>query len=271
MRINHNIAALNTHRQLLKADLQLTKSLEKLSSGYQINRAADDAAGLSISQRLRAQIAGLKVASKNADQAKNLIQTAEGALNEIHGMLTRMRELAVQSASDSVDTSNREALDAEFANLATEIDRISDSLEYNGITLLDGNFTGTFQIGPNGDPDNTIEIVIAGVKTENLAIDDDDLLSRINAVTAITSIDLAIDAVSETRSDIGAIQNRLAYTVTSVDIAAENLQASESSIRDLDISDEITEFTRSQIMSQAATAILAQANAVPQNVLALFR
>jgi flagellin len=271
MRINNNIAAMNTHRQLQIADKQLTASLEKLSSGYQINRAADDAAGLSISQRLRAQIAGLKMSSKNADQAKNLIQTAEGALNEIHAMLTRMRELAVQSASDSVDASNRAALNAEFQNLGTEIDRISDSLEYNGITLLDGTFSGTFQIGPNGETDNTITFSISSVKTGELAIDDDDLTSRTNAVTAITAIDSAIDSVSDTRSNIGAIQNRLAYTVTSVDISAENLQSSESAIRDLDISEEISEFTRSQIMSQAATAVLAQANAVPQNVLALFR
>ena len=271
LRINTNIGAMNTHRQLMITDRALTSSLEKLSSGFRINRAADDTAGLAISQRLRAQISGLQMASKNADQAKNLIQTAEGALNEIHGMLNRMRELAVQSASDTVDTTNRTSLDAEFQQLATEIDRITDALEYNNQTLLDGTYTGTFQVGSNGEADNTLSFTLASVDADALGLTDVDLTTLANATNAMNNLDTAIDTVSDVRGEIGAIQNRLAYTVTSVDIAAENLSASESAIRDLDISEEISEFTRTQIMTQAATAVLAQANAVPQNVLALFR
>ena len=271
LRINTNIGAMNTHRQLIITDKALTSSLEKLSSGYRINRAADDTAGLAISQRLRAQIGGLKMASKNADQAKNLIQTAEGALNEIHAMLDRMRELAVQSASDTVDITNRAAIDAEFQQLATEITRITDSSEYNNQTLLDGTFTGTFQVGANGDADNTLTFTLNAADSGTLGLTLVDLTSLANATNAINALDTAIDTISEARGEIGAVQNRLAYTVASIDIAAENLSASESAIRDLDISEEISEFTRTQIMTQAATAVLAQANAVPQNVLALFR
>ena len=286
LRINTNIGAMNTHRQLSMTDKQLSTSLEKLSSGYRINRAADDTAGLAISQRLRAQITGLQMASNNADIATKLIQTAEGALNEIHSMLNRMRELAVQASSDTVEVTNRASVNAEFQQLSTEIDRITDSLEYNNQTLLNGTFTGTFQIGANGETDNTISFTLSQMDSSALGLstrvaDPDtgvetktsiaETTSRASAVAAIDLLDTAIDSVSETRGNIGAVQNRLDYTITSVEIAAENLAASESAIRDLDISRQISEFTRTQIMTQAATAVLAQANAVPQNVLALFR
>ena len=275
LRINHNISAMNTHRQLLNTDRMLSGSLEKLSSGLRINRAADDSAGLAISQRLRSQVDGLKMASQNAEQAKNMVQTSEGFLGEIHNMLGRMRVLAVQAASDTVGSSDRTSLQAEFALLRDEIDRIAAAAEYNGEKLLDGNFAGQFQIGANEGVNDKIDITIGSVSSVDLAIDAtvagtkiEDLTSAVSALTELTT---AIDSVSTIRSNLGTIQNRLAYTVASVDNAAENLAASESSIRDLDISEEITNFTKSQILVQAGMSMLAQANAVPQNVLALFR
>ena len=271
LRINHNISAMNTHRQLIQTDKMLSSSLEKLSSGYRINRAADDSAGLAISQRLRSQVDGLKMASQNAEQAKNMVQTAEGFLNEVHNMLGRMRVLSVQAASDTVETSNRQSLQGEFAQLRIEIDRIAEAAEYNGKKLLDGNFAGQFQIGPNAGDDNKIDIAIGSINSTVIGIDLSDISDLDGAVNALTELTAAIDTVSSIRSDLGTIQNRMAYTVASIDNTAENLAASESSIRDLDISDEITNFTKSQILVQAGMAMLAQANAVPQNVLALFR
>ncbi len=271
LRINHNISAMNTHRQLLQTDRMLSSSLEKLSSGLRINRAADDSAGLAISQRLRSQVDGLKMASQNAEQAKNMVQTSEGFLGEIHNMLGRMRVLAVQAASDTVGTSDRNSLQAEFALLRDEIDRIALAAEYNGEALLDGTFSGQYQIGANAGANDAIAITIDSVSSADLAIDASSIDTLADATAALTELTTAIDSVSTIRSNLGTIQNRLAYTVASVDNAAENLAASESSIRDLDISEEITNFTKSQILVQAGMSMLAQANAVPQNVLALFR
>jgi len=263
---------MNTHRQLMKTDAALSSSLEKLSSGLRVNRAADDSAGLAISQRLRSQVDGLKMASQNAEQAKNMVQTAEGFLNEIHNMLGRMRELAVQAASDTVTSADRSSLNAEFSSLRDEVDRIASAAEYNNAKLLDGTFTTQkFQIGSNGTTDNQITISIGAVDSAQLGIGASSITNLNSAVTAIATMDAAINSVSDTRSALGSIQNRLAYTVASVDNAAENLASSESTIRDLDISNEITTFTKSQILTQAGMSMLAQANAVPQNVLALFR
>jgi len=272
LRINQNISAMNTHRQLVQTDRSLANSLERLSSGLRINRAADDSAGLAISQRLRSQIGGLMMASQNAEQSKNMVQTAEGFLNEIHNMLGRMRELAVQSASDTVDATNRASLHGEFNKLREEIDRIASSAEYNNNKLLDGTFTNKqFQVGANGDTDNTITFSIGGVSSTEMGIDTTDISTLAGGVAAMGELTSAIDYVSNVRSGLGTIQNRLAYTVASVDNAAENLSSSESTIRDLDISQEISTFTKSQILVQAGMAMLAQANAAPQNVLALFR
>ena len=272
LRINQNISAMNTHRQLLHTDRKLASSLERLSSGLRINRAADDSAGLAISQRLRSQVGGLHMASQNAEQAKNMVQTAEGFLNEIHNMLGRMRELAVQSASDTVDNTNRSSLQGEFVELRSEIERISTSSEYNNQALLDGTFINKqFQVGPNGDTDNTITFSIDGISPTILNIDTTTIATMVGATSAMAELTSAIDAVSAVRSNLGTVQNRLAYTVASVDNAAENLASSESTIRDLDISDEISTFTKSQILVQAGMAMLAQANAAPQNVLSLFR
>lgn len=272
LRINQNISAMNTHRQLLHTDRKLAASLERLSSGLRINRAADDSAGLAISQRLRSQVGGLRMASQNAEQAKNMVQTAEGYLNEIHNMLGRMRELAVQSASDTVYTTDRVSLEGEFTELREEIDRIASMAEYNNQKLLDDSFIDKqFQVGPNGDLDNTIQFSIAGVSSTILNIDTTTIANLTGAISAMTELTTAIDDVSEVRSGLGTVQNRLAYTVASVDNAAENLASSESTIRDLDISHEISTFTKSQILVQAGMAMLAQANAAPQNVLSLFR
>ena len=272
LRINHNISAMNTHRQLAKTDSMLSGSLERLSSGLRVNRAADDSAGLAISQRLRSQVEGLKMASQNAEQAKNMVQTAEGFLGEIHNMLGRMRELAVQSASDTVTSSDRASLQSEFSSLRDEIDRIASAAQYNNMSLLDGTFTNQkFQIGPNGSTDNQIAISITATDSGTLGIRNSAITDLNSAVSTIGEMDSAINKVSDSRSSLGTIQNRLAYTVASVDNASENLASSESTIRDLDISNEITNFTKSQILVQAGMSMLAQANAVPQNVLALFR
>ena len=272
LRINHNISAMNTHRQLMSTDKMLSASLERLSSGLRVNRAADDSAGLAISQRLRSQIDGLRMASQNAEQAKNMVQTAEGFLNEIHNMLGRMRELAVQSASDTVDDTNRASLQAEFNSLRLEIDRIADAAEYNNQPLLDGSFVDKqFQIGANAGVENQLKFTITAVDSASLLIAASDITDLAGAEAAMDEIESAIDDVSTVRSDLGTIQNRLAYTVASIENSVENLASSESTIRDLDISNEVTEFTKAQILVQAGMAMLAQANAVPQNVLALFR
>ena len=272
LRINNNISAMNTHRHLLRTDRMLSGSLERLSSGLRINRAADDSAGLAISQRLRSQVDGLKMASQNAEQAKNMIQSAEGYLNEIHNMLGRMRELSVQAASDTVEDNDRISLQAEFSTLRVEIDRVAAASEYNNQKLLDGTFQNKqYQIGANGTLHDIIVVDISGVDSTTLTIDASSILTLADAVTAMEQMEVAIDAVSAVRSNLGTVQNRLEYTVANVNNAAENLASSESSIRDLDISDEITEFTKAQILVQAGMSMLAQANAVPQNVLALFR
>jgi flagellin len=271
LRINQNISAMNTHRQLLQTDKKLSSSLERLSSGLRINRAADDSAGLAISQRLRSQVEGLNMASQNAGQTTNVVQTAEGYLNEIHNMLGRMRELAVQSASDTVDNTNRASLYAEFSSLRTEITRIASAAEYNNQKLLDGTFDKTFQIGANNTTNDVISFTIDAVDDTSLGVNTTDISTLAGAQAALDDLTSAIDAVSTIRSDLGTIQNRLAFTIASIDNAAENLASSESTIRDLDISSEITDFTKSQILVQAGMAMLAQANAAPQNVLSLFR
>ena len=377
LRIYTNVAAMNAYRNLSKSDALLTKSLERLSSGLRINRAADDAAGLGISQRMRAQISGLQMASRNASQAANLVQTAEGAMNEIHNMLTRMRELAVQAASDSVTDTDRAYLDSEFDALRNEIDRIAESTKYNNTALIDGSYSGNsvsyasgvttataakgvqsiilngansgtytitdasgtsltmtdgtttqtvtltgsgtggapssgntitvnfsdlgitltlnsaysdttldgtkivvdsgsggvFQVGADNSSNNRISFSIGNLKAtgSTLGLSSADISTRSNAQSAIDSIDTAIDAVNTQRSSLGAVQNRLNYTIANVNNVAENIQASESTIRDADFALEMSKFTRNQILVQAGVAMLAQANAVPQNVLTLLR
>lgn len=270
MRINHNISALNTYRQLSFNNTQAAKNLEKLSSGYRINRAGDDAAGLAISEKMRGQIRGLEMAQKNAQDGISLIQTAEGALTETHAILQRMRELAVQAANDTNVSADRTAIQEEINALVSEINRIAQNTEFNTQKLLDGTFTNkTFHIGANSGQGITISI--DSMKAADLGVDALKVSNNTDANSAITSINTAIEKVSTQRSKLGAIQNRLEHTINNLGATSENLTAAESRIRDVDMAKEMMEFTKNNILSQAAQAMLAQANQVPQGVLQLLR
>ncbi|HEY8361931.1 MAG TPA: flagellin, partial [Tissierellaceae bacterium] len=254
MRINNNLMAINTHRQLSIVNNAAAKSMEKLSSGYRINRAGDDAAGLSISEKMRAQIRGLQMASKNAQDGISLIQTAEGALDEVHSILQRMRELAVQAANDTNVEDDRKALQDEIDQLIKEIDRIASDTEFNTQKLLNGSFSGKFHIGANEG--QNMELTIGNMSSTDLGVNGIDISSQSGADSAITTLDNAIKTVSEQRSKLGAVQNRLEHTIKNLDNAAENLQAAESRIRDVDMAKEMMELTRQNILQQAATAML---------------
>lgn len=270
LRINQNIDALNSYRNLSVTQGQMSKSLEKLSSGFRINRAADDAAGLAISEGLRSQVGGLKVAVRNAQDGVSVVQTAEGALTETHSILQRMRDLSVQAANGSNDPDSIAALQAENDALASELTRIADNTKFNNVALLDGSFNKDFQVG-YAATDKLAVTIASGVATEGF--DATDL--GVNAVTvggaALTTIDAAIKEVSTARGKLGALQNRFEHVINSVNVAVENLSASESRIRDTDMAAEMMQFTRSQILSQAGTAMLAQANQAPQGVLRLLQ
>ena len=256
LRINQNIDAFNSYRNLSVTQGQMSKSLEKLSSGFRVNRAADDAAGLAISEGLRAQVGGLKVAVRNAQDGVSLVQTAEGALTEVHSMLQRMNDLAVQYANGVNNSDSQAALSAEFDELKTEIGRIQSNTTFNGVTLFGGG-TASFQVGyKNADK---IDVTLPGTLTPTAVI------------TSSDSVQADITTVSTTRANLGAIQNRFEHTINNLNVAVENLSASESRIRDTDMAQEMMSFTRSQILSQAGTAMLAQANQAPQTVLQLLR
>lgn len=274
MRIQHNISALNTHRNLSFNTAQSAKNLEKLSSGYKINRAGDDAAGLAISEKMRAQIKGLDMATKNSQDSISLIQTAEGALNETHAILQRMRELSVQSANDTNETLDREFLQDEIEQLTAEITRIADTTEFNEKKLLDGALSGAgnglvFQIGANENQNMSLQIKDIGAAA--LKIDGLDIETRTGATAAIVAIDDAIKNVSTQRSALGAVQNRLEHTINNLGAASENLTAAESRIRDTDMAAEMMAFTKNNILTQAAQSMLAQANQQPQGVLQLLQ
>lgn len=234
MRINHNLAALNTHRQLTGNNAAASKSIEKLSSGLKINRAGDDAAGLAISEKMRGQIRGLDMASKNAQDGISLIQTAEGALNETHSILQRMRELSVQGANDTNTDGDRAALQDEFDALVNEIDRISSTTEFNTKKLISGGITDMkFQIGANSG--QIITIAISDMSAGNLGVDALTIDTNANSNAAMVAIDTAISAVSTQRSKLGALQNRLEHTINNLGTASENLTGAESRIRDVDM------------------------------------
>ncbi|MCG6794630.1 flagellin [Geobacillus sp. YHL] len=234
MRINHNIAALNTYRQLTFNNTQAAKNIEKLSSGLRINRAGDDAAGLAISEKMRGQIRGLEMAAKNSQDAISLIQTAEGALNETHAILQRMRELAVQGANDTNTTIDRDQIQKELNQLISEIDRISNTTQFNTKNLLDGSLNATFQVGANSG--QIINLTIAKMNSTSLTVDAASISVANNSLasSSIANIDAAINAVSQERSKLGALQNRLEYTINNLSTSAENLTAAESRIRDVD-------------------------------------
>lgn len=274
MRIQHNISALNTHRNLTFNNSQSAKNLEKLSSGYKINRAGDDAAGLAISEKMRGQIRGLDMASKNAQDSISLIQTAEGALNETHAILQRMRELAVQSANDTNVSSDRAALQQEITALQEEITRIADTTEFNTQKLLNGTFGSSaagkvFHIGANSG--QNIKLSIGNMNASSIGVGSVDIGTQSGANAAITTIDAAIKTVSEQRSALGAVQNRLEHTINNLGATSENLTAAESRIRDVDMAKEMMEFTKNNILTQAAQSMLAQANQQPQGVLQLLQ
>ncbi len=276
MRIQHNISALNTHRNLSFNNTEASKNLEKLSSGYKINRAGDDAAGLAISEKMRGQIRGLDMASKNAQDSISLIQTAEGALNETHSILQRMRELAVQSANDTNTDADRTQLQKEVDQLSQEITRISTDTEFNTQKLLNKEFDGkTFQIGANSG--QTIEVSIGDMSASGLGVKGTSASSGLDissnadtATAAITTIQSGIDKVSNERSKLGAVQNRLEHTINNLGASSENLTAAESRIRDTDMAKEMMAFTKNNILMQAAQSMLAQANQQPQGVLQLL-
>ncbi|PJO41200.1 flagellin Hag [Lysinibacillus xylanilyticus] len=270
MRIQHNISALNTHRNLSFNNTEASKNLEKLSSGYKINRAGDDAAGLAISEKMRGQIRGLDMATKNAQDSVSLIQTAEGALNETHAILQRMRELAVQSANDTNVSTDRDALQKEVDALTSEITRISTDTEFNTQKLLNSSFQGkVFHIGANKGQNITLTIKDMGAKGVGVSGVKIDKQSVANL--AISTINQALEKVSTQRSALGAVQNRLEHTINNLGATSENLTAAESRIRDTDMAKEMMGFTKNNILMQAAQSMLAQANQQPQGVLQLLR
>src|SRR5690606_2155849 len=298
MSVQNNVSAMNAYRNLTNTQNNLSSSLEKLSSGFRINRAADDAAGLAISEGLRSQIGGLNVAIRNAQDGISVVQTAEGALNETHAILQRMRDLSVQAANTgALSDTAKGNIQAELDQLAEGLDAIADQTQFNGTKLLDGKFNGTFQVGANEG--ETIDVVIGhgvdaggdplaagakkgmnstdlGVKGLDIAdagtpLDPTDADSGTGAELAIKKIDEAIKTVSTVRSDLGAKQNRLDHTINNLQVSVENLTASESRIRDTDMANEMVSYTSSNILQQAGTAMLAQANQMPQSVLSLLR
>ncbi|WP_454193542.1 flagellin Hag [Paenibacillus sp. Marseille-Q7038] len=280
MIINHNIAAINTSRSLNSASGAQSKSMEKLSSGLRINRAGDDAAGLAISEKMRGQIRGLDQASRNAQDGISLIQTAEGALSETHSILQRMRELSVQSSTDTNTDTDRGELQKEFTQLAKEITRISSTTEFNTQKLLDGSDVDgkTFQIGANAGQSITLQVGAMDATTLGVATGTDEastvgigISSQTDADDAITLVNTAIQTVSAERSKLGATQNRLEHTINNLGTSSENLTAAESRVRDVDMAKEMVEQTKNSILSQAAQAMLAQANQQPQAVLQLLR
>lgn len=273
MIINHNLPSLNTYRQLSTNNSNTSKSLEKLSSGLRINKAGDDAAGLAISEKMRGQIRGLDQASRNAQDSISLIQTAEGALNETHSILQRMRELAVQASNDTNVSADRTAIDKEMTALTEEIDRIASTTEFNTQKLINGKFSATamkLQIGANEG--QSMDVKIRNMESSALGVATSDLkvASHGSAAQAISTINTAIETVSTERSKLGAWQNRLEHTIANLGTSSENLTASESRVRDVDMAKEMMTFTKNNILSQAAQAMLAQANQKPQSVLQLL-
>jgi len=274
MIINNNIPARNAYRSLNNSNSEVTKSLEKLSSGLRINRAGDDAAGLAISEKMRGQIKGIGMAEKNAQDGISLIQTAEGALNETHSILQRMRELSVQSANDTNTTSDRNQLQREINQLISEVTRIGETTQFNGKNLLSGGFSTNalqFHVGPNKDQTVSLNIDKMTASSGGLAISGVSVSTSANANTAIDTIDTAINSVSDQRAKLGAIQNRLEHTIKNLGAAHENLQAAESRIRDVDMAKEMVDYSKSVIITQAGTAMLAQANTRPSGILQLIQ
>ena len=270
MVVQHNLTAMNANRQLGITTRQQAKSSEKLSSGYRINRAGDDAAGLTISEKMRSQIRGLNKASANAQDGVSLIQVAEGALNETHSILQRMNELATQAANDTNTTADRNAVQKEINQLASEITRISSTTQFNTMNLIDGSFTGkNLQVGSLCG--QSITITIDSMSATSLGVNSLKVSSFSSAGAAMCSVQAAISQVSDMRSKLGAIQNRLEHTIANLDNISENTQAAESRIRDTDMAEEMVEYSKNNILAQAGQSMLAQANQSTQGVLSLLQ
>ena len=264
LRINNNTEAMQAHRQLQASNARLSHSMEKLSSGLRINRAADDAAGLGISEKMRGQIRGIAQAQRNIQDGVGMVQTAEGNLDEVHSMLQRIRELAVEYKNGSLSTSDRASIQTEVDQLASEIERIGSTAAFNGTKLLNATGTTTFQVGANDGEVITIASISLGSSVGTS-------FAALSSGTIIADVDAAIDQVSSARATFGAVQNRLEHTLSVQATYQENLVAAESRIRDVDMAEEMTKLTKEQILQQAGTAMLAQANQAPQSVLSLLR
>lgn len=273
MIINHNMSAINAQRQMYKTSTAQAKSTEKLSSGLRINRAGDDAAGLAISEKMRGQISGLNQASRNAQDGVSLIQTAEGALDETHSMLQRMRELASQAANGTYTSQDRANIQAEITELQAEISEITKKTEFNGMKLLNGSMNKgiSFQVGANSGQKIAVSIKTMTATALKVGKNDVSVGKQSTAEKSLKKIDDAINSVSSQRAKLGAVQNRLEHTIASVDNSAENLQAAESRIRDTDMAKEMMNLTAKNVLSQATQAMLAQANQKPNQVLSLLQ
>ena len=278
MVVQHNLSAMNTSRQMGTVSSAMSKSTEKLSSGYKINRAGDDAAGLSISEKMRSQIRGLNKAASNAQDGISLVQVAEGALNETHSILQRMNELATQAANDTNTSVDREAIQQELNQLTSEIDRIQSTTQFNSMNLLDGTFSSKqlkLQVGALKG--QSIGVSIAKMSASKLGLADatGKVSLKVSAFStagaAMKSIQDAIKTVSDTRSKLGAIQNRLEHTINNLNTTSENTQAAESRIRDTDMASEMVEYSKNNILAQAGQSMLSQANQQTQGVLSLLQ
>ena len=272
LRVNTNVASINAQRNLSAVTEKLSGNFRRLSTGLRISSAADDAAGLAISERLRSQVRSLDQAKRNANDGISLVQTAEGALNEVSSIMTRLRELAVQSSNGSVSNADKETLDEEFQSLVSEVNRIGRSTEFSGIRLLDGtSSTVSFQVGFGTTTGiDTISVSLSAALSTSLALQSLDIGSGGATTTAITNIDAAINTVSGLRGSLGAVQNRLGSTINNLAITVENLSSAESRIRDVDVAYETAQLTRNSILQQASISVLSQANALPQSALRLL-
>ena len=272
MVVQHNLTAMNSNRMLGITTGSQAKATEKLASGYKINRAADDAAGLAISEKMRRQIRGLTQASANAQDGISCVQTAEGALNEVHDMLQRMNELAVKAANGTNQSEDDSYIQKEIKQFISEIDRVSTTSTFNERKLLNGSFSGvTLQVGAENSADNTITMNISAMSASGLGVSQVTCSTQAGAKAAITTVKNAIKSLNEQRADLGAVQNRLEHTIANLDNVVENTTAAESQIRDTDMASQMVKYSNNQILAQAGQAMLAQSNQANQGVLSLIQ
>lgn len=277
LRINTNIASLNVQRNLTINNRNMQSALERLSTGYRINKAADDAAGFAVANTFKARISSLRVAYQNATESNSMLQVADGAYHEMYNILVRMKDLATQAAGGQITNDNRELLNAEFTELQAELDRIAQTSQYNGVNLVYSTTAGgnaasfTFQIGSLNMAHDQLQVQLKAVSGQALGVASSAIGTQANAQNAMDALDAAISSINTYMAQIGAYQNRLQHTMDNLGIMIENYSVSESAIRDADMAFEVTQFTKAQILQQSGMAMLAQANAAPQQILALLR